>query len=311
MLGRTAGNVYWMARYVERAENMARLLASTHHMALLPATNGEAVRHWQAPLELGGDWKDFLARYEELNAGNVIRYATIDPEHINSIRANIRRARENARSTRQDLTNEVWESINQTYLELERLSYPKMVDQGFHEVFDWIKERSHLFRGAIYGTMRRGDAFTFSRIGTFIERSDNTARLLKVKWGTLTGHPARPMPAEEYYKWGALLRAFSAYKAYREVYTGVIEPRKVAELLILRPDMPRSLTTCITEVARILDGLRADAACTRMAQELQARTQASRIDRILRSGLERYLSDFIGRSSEVHTMIEQEFMLVS
>ena len=138
-----------------------------------------------------------------------------------------------------ELTTEVWEGINETYLELEALSYAKMVDQGFREFFDWVKERSHLFRGAIYGTMRRGDAFTFSRLGTFIERADNTARFLAIKWDMLS--PGRPIAAADYYRWGALLRAFSALKAYREVYSGIIEPRRVAELLILRRDMPRSL----------------------------------------------------------------------
>jgi uncharacterized alpha-E superfamily protein len=311
MLGRAADNVYWMARYIERAENMARLLASTYHMTLMPATNGTATRHWQAPLEIAGDWKEFLARFGEVSSGNVIAYATLDTDNVNSIRNNIRRARENARSTRQDLTTEVWESINQTFIELERLSYPRMVEQGFHEVFDWIKERSHMFRGAVYGTMRRGDAFTFARLGTFMERSDNTARLLAAKWATLSTHPGRPLTAEDYYRWAALLRAFSAVKAYREVYTGLFEPRNVADLLILRADMPRSLTTCSGEVVRILEGLRRDAACTRAAEQIHARTKASRIDRILRSGIERFLLEFVARNHDLHGQIGKEFMLVT
>jgi len=309
MLGRTANNVYWMARYVERAENLARLLASTYHMSLLPAASGNDAQQWEAPLQLASDRDDFDARYSDVSPGNVLTYMALDPENVSSIKSCIRLARENARATRPELTTEVWEGINQTYLELEAMSYPKLVDQGFREFFDWVKERSHLFRGAIYGTMRRGDAFTFSRLGTFIERADNTSRFLAVKWDMLSPG-GRPMAAEDYYRWGALLRAFSAFKAYREVYSGIIEPRRVAELLVLRADMPRSLFACTSEVHSILATMRTNAACTRLSAQLHERLQRNRIDGILRSGLPRFLNGFVARNNELHGMIGQEFMLV-
>jgi uncharacterized alpha-E superfamily protein len=309
MLSRVAESIYWMARYVERAENLARLLASTYHMSLMPVGSGNGSRQWEAPLQLAGDREDFATRFGEASAGNVLAYMALDAENISSIRSCIRLARENARATRPELTTEVWEGINQSYLELEAMSYPKLVDQGFREFFDWVKERSHLFRGAIYGTMRRGDAFTFSRLGTFIERADNTARFLAIKWDMLS--PAgRPMAAEDYYRWGALLRAFSAFKAYREVYSGIIEPRRVAELLVLRRDMPRSLFACTAEVNDILTQLRANAACTRLSGQIHERLQRNRIDGILRTGLPRFLNGFIARNNELHGMIGQEFMLV-
>lgn len=309
MLGRTANNVYWMARYVERAENLARLLASTYHMSLLPAPSGSDGQQWEAPLQLAADPDDFAARYGDASAGNVMAYMALDPDNVSSIRSCVRLARENARATRPELTTEVWEGINQTYLEMETLSYAKMVDQGFREFFEWVKERSHLFRGAIYGTMRRGDAFTFSRLGTFIERADNTARFLAIKWDVL--NPAgRPMAAEDYYRWGALLRAFSALKAYREVYSGIIEPRRVAELLVFRRDMPRSLYACSEEVHDILVQLRPEAACTRLSNQINDGLQRHRIDGILRTGLPRFLNGYITRNNELHGMIGQEFMLV-
>ncbi|MGZ8408337.1 MAG: alpha-E domain-containing protein [Hyphomicrobium sp.] len=306
-----ANNVYWMARYVERAENMARLLASTHHMSLLPASDHNSMRHWNAPIDLSGGRADFDQRYEEVSPGTVIAYTSLDLANPDSIRNNIRHARENARATRQDLTTEVWEIINQFYIELESLSYAKLVDQGFQEAFDWVKERSHLFRGAIYGTMRRGEAFRFCRLGTFIERADNTARLLAVKWTLLSPNGTKPLAAEDYYRWGALLRAFSAYKSYREIYSGIIEPRKVAELLILRPDMPRSLTACAGEVAGILKELRHDAPCAVLAEQIHTRTKNSRIDSVLRSGIRRYLKDFVSRNNELHVSLGHEFMLTS
>ena len=311
MLGRTANCVYWMARLVERAENMARLLASTYHMSLMPVAGGNDSQQWEAPLKLAGDREAFLERYGEITPGTVLQYMVLDPENVASIRSAVRQARENARATRPELTTEVWEGINQTFIELESLSYSKMVDQGFREFFDWVKERSHLFRGAIYGTMRRGDAFTFSRLGTFIERADNTARFLAIKWEILTPSTGgRPLAAEDYYRWGALLRAFSAFKAYREVYSGIIEPRRVAELLVLRQDMPRSLAACTNEVYEILGEIRPEAPCTRLATQIHDGLQRQRIDGILRSGLPRFLNGFVGRNNQLHSQIEQEFMLV-
>jgi uncharacterized alpha-E superfamily protein len=309
MLGRTANNVYWMARSIERAENLARLLASTYHMTLLPAASGNGVKEWEAPMQLAGDRQDFLERYGEITPGHVLAYMALDPDNVSSIRSCIRQARENARATRPWLTTEVWEGINQTYLEIESMSYAKLVDRGFQEFFDWVKERSHLYRGAVHGTLRRAETFTFSRLGTFIERADNTARFLDLKWMMLTPS-GRPLGAEDYYRWGALLRAFSAFKAYREVYSTIIEPRRVAELLVLRRDMPRSLFACTAEVASILKGLRETTMCARTAQQLHERLQRNRIDGILRSGLSQFLNSFIARNNELHGMIGREFMLV-
>jgi uncharacterized alpha-E superfamily protein len=310
MLGRTANSVYWMARYVERAENLSRLLASTYHMSLISPASGNGTGEWLAALGIHRDQAAFRQRYEDVSAGNVIAFLGLEPDNGNSIRANIRMARENARATRPELTTEVWEAINQTHLELEALSYPKILDKGFQEFFDWVKERSHLFRGAIAGTMRRGEAFTFCQLGTFIERADNTARFLGLKWALLMPSVGKQMSAEDYYRWGALLRSFSAFKAYREVYSVIIEPRRVAELLVLRPDMPRSLFNCVGEELVILRNLRRNAACTRHAERIHARMEVGRIDSILRSGLSRYLDDFVRQNNELHEMIGQEFMLV-
>ncbi len=309
MLGRMANNVYWMARYIERAENLARLLATTYHMSLMPAASGEDAANWEAPLRLVGGREDFLNRYGEVTPGNVLNYMALDLDNTSSIRSCIRVARENARATRTGLTTEVWEGINQTYIELESMSYPQMLDDGFQEFFDWIKERSHTFRGACYGTLRRAECFAFTRLGTFIERADNTARFLSIKWDMLTPS-GRPLGAVDYYRWGALLRAFSALKAYREVYSTIIEPRRVAELLVLRRDMPRSLVACTLEVAGILRGLRSQAMCTRVCGQIHERLERHRIDGILRSGLPQFLNTFVARNNELHAMIGREFMLV-
>ena len=310
MLGRTANNVYWMARSVERAENTARLLATSYNMSLLPGSGGTAADHWAAPLAMCGNGNACRARYGDTSPASVLAYTMLDPDNPSSIRACIREARENARATRTALTSEVWEAINATYLEMETISYQKLVDRGYEEVFDWVKERSHLFRGAVVGTMRRGDAFTFSRLGTFIERADNTARFLGIKWTVLAGTSSRMLSAEDFYRWGALLRSFSALKAYREIYSAIIEPRRVAELLILRRDMPRSLAACVGEIVIILTKLRPDAPCARHAAQTLNRLEVSRVDGMLRSGLPQFLNEFIRRNAELHEMIGREFMLV-
>lgn len=310
MLGRTANNVYWLARHVERAENLSRLLASTYHMSLLPPSDGNGARHWEAPLALCPDPSLFTDRHDAVTAANVLTFMALDADNPGSIRSSIRQARENAHATRNELTTEVWEAINQTYYELETINYAKMLDRGFQEFFDWVRERSHLYRGAVFGTMRRGEAFTFSRLGTYVERADNTARFLALKWGLLTPSVSKPVAAEDYYRWGALLRAFSAFKAYREVYSVIIEPRRVAELLVLRRDMPRSLFACAGETLSILDEMRGSAECTRLARQIYTRMEVSRIDGILRSGLPRYLNEFVRRNGELDGLIGKEFMLV-
>ncbi len=311
MLGRTANAIYWMARYVERAENLARLLASTYHMSLMPHSSDNGANHWQAPMALSGNGDLYYERYgEALSPDHVLAFTVLDNDNPSSIRSCVRQARENARATRTALTTEAWEAINHTYLDLEGVTYQTMLDRGYLEFFDWVRDRSHLFRGAIFGTMRRSDAFTFSRLGTFLERSDNTSRFLAAKWVLLAPGGHRPLTVEDYYRWGALLRAFSAFKAYREVYSVIIEPRRVAELLLFRSDMPRSLIACSGEVLTILKGLRADAQSTRLAAQIFNRIDVCHIDSILRYGLPRFLQESVQRNGHLHETISVDFRLV-
>ncbi len=310
MLGRTANNVYWMARYFERAENVARLLEASYNMSLLPSVNGKVPKEWEAPLGMTGSRQRFVERFGDITSAGVIEFMALSADNEGSIAHSIGRARDNARATRSELPLELWQGINQTWIDLQDMSYPRLVDQGFAEFFEWVKERSHLFRGMIYGTMRRGDAFMFARLGTFVERADNTARVLAAKWNMLTPLGPRVVAAEDYYRWGALLRSFSAFKAYREIYRGNIEPRRVAEMLILRDDMPRSLHACYDELCAISRDLRRDGVCARLAKETRGRIRASPIDVVLRSGLHRYLYEFLGRNNRFSNLIEKDFMMV-
>ena len=233
----------------------------------------------------------------------------LDADNVSSIRSCIHLARENARATRPELTTEVWEGINQTFLELEAMSYPKMVDQGFREFFDWVKERSHLFRGAIYGTMRRGDAFTFSRLGTFIERADNTARFLADQ----VGNADADRPADGGRGLLSLGRPAARLQRLQGLPRGLLRHHRAAAGGRTAGVAPRHAALAVRlhhRGQRDPGAAARNAACTRLSAQINERLQRHRIDGILRSGLPRFLNGFIGRNNELHGMIGQEFMLV-
>ena len=317
MLSRTADHLFWMARYMERAENTARMLDVNYQTSLLPQSPDEAEMGWKGLLSLSELTGDYAERYGSVNARDVMAYMVSDERNPSSIVSCLRAARENARAVRGALTTEVWETQNQTWLEFRRL----VAGSGFlrdpSTVFEWVKYRSHLSRGVTLGTMLRDEAFNFLRIGTFLERADNTARLLDVKFHAVDVEffgPAEPSceePEYDFYHWSALLRSVSAFEVYRKAYRNVIQPDKVAELLILRPDMPRSLLACMNEVFHNLR-LVANEQSTdtvRRAGRLRADLRFGRIDEILATGLHAFLTQFLERVNTVGSGISRDFLV--
>ncbi|MCF8479210.1 MAG: alpha-E domain-containing protein [Rhodospirillum sp.] len=310
MLSRTADNLYWMARYVERAENMARILDVAHRMHQLPRDRGAPDGlEWEPALTISGQKPSYEKRYDEFATGHVIAFMALDPENPSSIYSTLHGARENARAERFVLPTEMFESINATWLEMQSLNYAKLVEWGFREFFEWVKERSHQFRGTTVGTMLQTDAFHFTRLGTFIERADNTARLLDVKYHVLMPDEDRLDEAVDYYQWGAVLRAMSAFKAYRMIYRDGIKPRQVIELLTLRKEFPRSLHHCFNEVLDLLETLAPNSEGTRLTGEMYSRLRYGKVQDITRRGLHRFLTDFINRNSMVSNEIAKTFYL--
>ncbi len=295
MLSRTAGHLFWMARYIERAENTARVLDVTHRTALLPNDSEGAETHlWYAPLNISGCAEQYQAIHDLIKKEVVTRFIAYDPENLSSIYNSLMLARENARSVRGAITSEMWESINATWLEMNRMRNSAAPDCS-PSFFDWVKERSHLFRGVTVGTMLKDDALNFIRLGTFLERADNTARILDVKYHILLPSVKDVGGAADYYQWGALLKSVSAFEAYRKIYRDVITPQRVAELLILRADMPRSLHACLNEVdttLEIINGI-SGRESRRCAGELHAALHFARIETIFKQGLHEYLTDFL------------------
>jgi len=316
MLSRTADHLFWMSRYTERAENTARMLDVNYQTSLLPQSTTVAQAGWQGLLSISELKPAYAAKYgESINPRDVMDFMVRDEKNASSIISCLKNARENARAVRGTLTTEVWETQNQTYLEVFRMLRNGDFERDPGQFFEWVKSRSHLSRGVTVGTMLQDEAFHFLRLGTFLERADNTARLVDVKFhsfqGDFLGVPNEEDQENDFYHWSAILRSVSGFEVYRKVYRDVIKPERVAELLILRADMPRSLLGCLNEVMHTLAMVTSDASSEtqRRAGKLRADLQFARIDEILATGLHAFLTQFLDRVNELGAHISREFLV--
>ncbi|WP_029147693.1 alpha-E domain-containing protein [Methylophilus sp. 5] len=310
MLSRTAEHLYWMARYIERTENVARVLDVTYNMSLLPSDSSNEEELWDTVLEIAGIRDIYDSTYKELNASNVIKHLVMDSNNPSSIYSSLRGARENARAVRVAMTTETWENMNTLWLEFGQYIKQDLTQTGLSEFCEWVKSRSHLFRGVCFGTMLRDEAFSFVRLGTFMERADNTARLLDVKYEFLIPMQEANDGAVDYYEWSAVLRSVSAFQAYQKVYRDAIEPMKVSELLILREDMPRSLHACYAEIMPILRqvaGSRQTEA-ERLAGQMHAKLHYGRMLDIVKDGVHHFLDEFILANRKLGEEIQRNFL---
>ena len=310
MLSRTAENLYWMARHIERAENTARVLDVAHLSSLLPLDiEGTQAYLWYAPLNITGCADSYEVKYGLARADAVTHYMALDPDNPASIYSCLRLARENARTVRGAITSEMWEVINDTWLELNRL--PRQMDyEKFRSFFDWVKDRSHLFRGVTLGTILKDIGLSFIKLGTFLERADNTARILDVKYHILLPSVNDVGGAADYYQWGSLLKSVSAFEAYQKIYRDAISPQRVSELLIFRDDMPRSLHACLNEVeAALIDinGFSGQEA-RRLAGEQHAALHFGRIEDAFGRGLHEYLTDFLKNTALLGREIRDAYL---
>ncbi len=320
MLSRTADHLFWMARYIERAENTARMLDVNLSTSLLPQSADVAQSGWRAMLGVSELKDAYDAQYPALTPRDVLDFMVRDPANPSSIYCCLQAARENARAVRGSLTTEVWETHNDTWLELQRQLREHLLERDPQLFFEWVKFRSHLSRGVTIGTMLKDEAFFFVRLGTFLERADNTARLLDVKF-----HGAAAIPdlvnggrAEvegdqhfDFYYWAAILRSLSAFEIYRKVYRDVITPSRVAELMILRNDMPRSLANCLNEVCLNLEQVKNSRSgeTERRAGMMRAELRYGRIADIQARGLHSYLTVFLEQVGDLGGRISQDFLV--
>ena len=318
MLSRTADHLFWMSRYTERAENTARMLDVNYQTSLLPQSAAAAQAGWMGMLSISELKQSYALKHgQHLQPRAVMDFMVRDENNPSSIISCLRAARENARAVRGTLTTEVWETQNQTYLEVVRMLEQGALERDPAAFFEWVKFRSHLSRGVTVGTMLQDEALNFIRLGTFLERADNTARLVDVKFHAVEsdffGQGTEKDQELDFYHWSAILRSVSGFEIYRKVYRDVIKPERVAELLILRADMPRSLLGCMNEVMVNL-GLvtsRVDSESRRRAGKLRADLQFARIDEILATGLHAFLTQFLDRVNELGSHISREFLVPS
>lgn len=303
MLGRTANDLYWLSRYVERAENMARLVEVGYRLSLMPRSGESPSQEWTSTLASAGGTTLYREKYGDINTRNVINFLMFDASNPSSIYSCIASARHNARAQRTAITREMWESLNSSWLELQSIKPETLRSDALPRLFGWIKERSAAYRGALMNTILRNDTYHFSQLGTFIERADNTARIIDVKYYVLLPTHAMVGGSVDNIQWEAILRSVSAHRSYRWVYKESYRPWLIAEYLILNHTMPRSLCACYTEIDQALSGLSEyydePKLCSDTAISTLSMLDNGDINEIIQSGLHEYLADFISRNNKV------------
>ncbi|HWC95142.1 MAG TPA: alpha-E domain-containing protein [Candidatus Sulfopaludibacter sp.] len=241
LLSRVANAVYWMGRYIERAENVARFIDVNHNMMLdLPRGYQD---QWQPIVDTTGDRAVFLERYGAATRENVFRFLALDPENPNSILSCVQSARENARSVRETISSEMWQQVNSLYLLISSAS-DRQADESLPDFCQMIRMACHLFQGILEVTMSHNEAWHFIRLGTGLERADKTSRMLDVKYFILLPALADVGTPFDDVQWSSLLKSVSAFEMYRKLY-GRISPDRIVGFLLLNNEFPRAVRRCI------------------------------------------------------------------
>lgn len=312
MLGRTASSLYWMSRYMERAENMARLLEVGHRISLMPGAIEGHRDEWRSTLLSAACEASYRAKHDEIEPAKVIGFLIFDEDNPSSIKSVVRTARSNGRAVRTALTRDVWESLNATWNELVHVRPQDMSSDRLPVFLDWVKQRSMSFRGTVLGTMLRNENYYFSQLGNFIERADNTARILDVKYYVLLPKPTDVGSDLDMQQWAQILRSVSAHRSYRWFYRDSrYKPWLVAEFLMLREQMPRSLVFSYQWINTALEGLAAIHDARYPVHERAAATlhslRTSSMEQIFQSGLHEYLQSFITANTGLSAMLAETY----
>ena len=313
MLSRTADSLYWLSRYVERAEYLARILEATIRLTDLPVDYVGSTNEWQTAVATAGNTKLFAASYPEANEENVVHFLAFSTDNPSSIRNCFETARANARSVRTALTADMWETINTSWLELQRFGNGPGSREEVNRFLRWVQETSLRFDGSAYRTMLRNDCYWFTRLGLYIERADNTARILDVKYHLLLPSYEPVGGSLDYFQWSTILRSVSALTAYHWVYREKVQPWLIADLLILNEQMPRSLASCYENLVRFLDAIANDygrqGPAQRQARMIHNRLETSRMEEIFQHGLHEFIGEFSADNNSLGTTISQQYLM--
>lgn len=309
MLGRTANGLYWMFRYIERAENIARLVDAGLRVSL--TRTGSNDEDWDGVLQSAGVRDEYVALHGTVTAANAIDYLLREVSNPSSVMSCIDSGRNNARMVRTALTRETWEATNECWIELKQLLGRKVKAADLPGVIDTIKRRAGLIRGAFHGSMLRNDLYNFSRIGTFIERADNTSRILDVKYYVLLPPVSQVGSSLDNFQWESILRSVSAHRSYGWVYDGEYRPSNIADFLILNGRMPRSLAYCYEKIVSNLGYLAKDYGernrAHDTAESIQTMLKRGSIGDIMDQGLHEFLEDFVSRNNQLSLEISEGY----
>lgn len=312
MLSRTAENLFWIARYIERAETMARLLEVGARIALMPSAGHGYRSEWESLLQASGTAEGFAAKYGDPVQRNIESYLFFDRDNASSVVSCIERARENARIVRTALTSQVWDALNGAFQEMRQLERRPRSELELTELTEWVNRQAAMVRGAIDATLLRNDGYNFLNLGFALERADNTARLIDVKYYVLLPSVDFVGSGLDNYQWQTLLRALSAHRAFHWAYGGEITAAKIAHFLILNRQSPRSLITAISQAMSHLDDL-AHAYHRSGPPQMRARALVgeiaeTRVEEIFDEGLHEFLTRFIRDVGELSDMVQAAYL---
>jgi len=312
MLSRTAENLFWIARYIERAETIARLLEVGSRNSLIPTVGGGFRNEWEPVLQASGTAAGFGEKYGDIVQRNIESYLFFDLDNPSSIASCISQARENGRIVRTALTSQFWDALNLAFQELNEMRRTERSKLSTNDLIDWTIRTAALTRGALEGTQLRNDGYCFLHIGAALERADATARLLDVKYFVLLPQVDYVGSGLDTYQWRTILRAMSAHRAFNWAYGGEITPAKVADFLILNPKSPRSLITCVSEATSHLESLARGYGRSGQAQvaarELQARLSEISIEDVFEEGLHEFLTGMIQSVGQLGGNIQEQYL---
>jgi uncharacterized alpha-E superfamily protein len=310
MLSRTADHVFWLGRYAERAENLARTLDVQYRLSLLPhEARADGLGWKQMLLTLGFD-DAYCEQHDTLEPHKVIDFLAFDRENPSSILMCLRSARENARAVRGSISSEMWETFNSTWLEARATAPSRFTARNVAEFIDWVKYRAHLARGVVLGSMLRDEGYNFMQIGTFLERADGVARLLQIRLACeATSEGGAPI-AHDYYPWSVLLRALSAFEIFRRVSRDTVTPLRVVEFATFRTDVPRSI---YRSAELIYENLRAVAntqssETERRAGQLHAALRFGTMEGMTAGGVDHFLKNVLANTADLSDRIGRDFL---
>ncbi|RUS63239.1 alpha-E domain-containing protein [Pseudorhodobacter sp. E13] len=311
MLSRTADNLYWIARYMERAETAARLLEVGARNSLIPSAHGHR-SEWNSLLHAIGTEAAFTAKYGDPVQRNIESHLFFDHDNPSSVVSCITAARENARIVRTALTSQVWDAINSAFQEMRQMERRPRSELDLSRLTEWTMRQTAMMRGAIEATQLRGDGYHFLNLGYYLERADSTARLLDVKYYVLLPRVDFVGSGLDNYQWTTLLRAMSSHRAFHWAYGGDVTAQKIGHFLILNPQCPRSLITCadgmVAHLERLDRGSRKKSTARSQARSLLAELAETKVEEIFDEGLHEFLTRFIQETGKLAHEIHESYL---